>query len=438
MDETDCKQTLEGGRKVETSKPVRTFGTLIYVAALIFALVVMHFGCGGAVQLTQQEKDALSLQAQARQDSIAEFELNKTWSFGFSNYQNKEYTRAIPYMRKIIEIDKKHKYKDVYSVLSQSYFKLSQVDSALQVLLLGVKVFPENESMHSQLAYIYDNKQEQEKAIAEYEICARLNPAKVQYRSRLAELYTRTNNSEKAIASYRKLIELEPNKVQHKNDLNALLQSSGDMDEVVENMKKMLAADPENPNLLLELAGFYKRNEEWGSATDYYERYLAQNADDQMIRTDLASIYMRNENFAKAISTFDKMLAANANNVAAIAGQADAYRELGQLQKALRLAKKASKLDKNYGMAHIIIGRIYEDAVDKCQSAAGRTGANIYDKLVYAMANRQYMLAAKDLSTKSRAESRMHSLEPVLPSKGDMFMHKGKTIAGSTCHSWLY
>lgn len=410
---------------------------LAYAAAILIFAGAGYFGCSGT-KLTPEQMAAKDARAKAVQDSLAELELKKNWSFGYTNYQNKEYQRVPQYFWKVIELDDKKMFKDVYSFLSRTYFELGKPDSGQMVLEEGIKVFPQNEHLHRNLAYVYENKQELDKAISHYETASKLEPNNVNDLKRLGDLYAKTSKVDNAIATYQKLMELDSeNQIEYQSKLSALLRTSGNEAAAIESMKQMLANNPNDTNTLFELASYYKRERNLAEAAKYYERLLEINPKDMIVLEDLAQLYRSDDQNRKAIDVYKRILDQKQNDVRALTGMAEAYTEMGQLQTALRFAKDATRADANYGPAHIAVGQVYEKVVDQCQQAASRKGANFDDKLVYQMAHQAYQRATRDQLAKGRAQSLMAALEPVLPTKGDFFMNQNQTKPKAACYSWV-
>lgn len=406
-----------------------------FVAILVFAFAG-YWGCSSGTKLTPEQMAEMDAREKAKQDSIANFELRKNWSFGYTNYQNKEYDRVAGYFWKVIELDKNNSFKDVYTFLGDTYMQQQKGDSAEIVYKMGIEVYPDNAFLHRQLGFIYENTQRIDEAIAAYEKVVSLEPASLNDLERLTSLYVKANDIDNAIESYQKLIALAPDNTTFQEDYAALLSSTGRESEAIDQKLELLENNPNDTKLLLDLALYYKKERNWDQAATYYERYLAIS-DDQFALEDLADIYQNNGDFRKAIGVFNRILEKKPDNVKAITGQADSYRELGELRRALQLARKAIRTDSNYGRAYLVAGQVYEAAVEQCKSQAGRKNYNFDDKLVFEMANNQWKRATRDPEVRSRAESLMRSIVEVLPKSSDRFMNEGQTEPKSGCYSWL-
>lgn len=422
---------------MERNQLSRFWHGVFYFVALLFFASTIYWGCSSGAKLTPEQEAALDAREKARQDSIANFELKKNWSFGYTNYQNKEYGRVANYFWKVIEYDRNHSFKDVYTFLGDTYMQQQKGDSAEIVYKKGVEIFPDNAFLHRQLGFIYENTQRIQESIKEYEIVVKQEPESINDWERLTGLYVKANDTDNAINGYQTLMKLAPDNQRYQEDYAALLRSTGRESEAIDQMLELLKSNPNDTKLLFDLATYYKRERNWDEAAGYYERYLAQKDDDEFAREDLAQIYQTSGNYQNAIGVFDKILVKKPNDVKATTGQADCYKELGQLRKALQLAKAATRLDRNYGRSYLIIGQIYETVIEDCKKAAGRKNYNFDDKLVFEMAHKQWQLAARDPEVKSRAEGLMASIKDVLPQTSDRFMNQGQTAPKSDCYKWL-
>ena len=395
-------------------------------------------GCSTAPKISPEEIAAQQAREKARQDSIRRFEVAKNWSLGHENYKNKEYDRVARYFWKVIELDKEKRFKDVYSLLGQTYFELGKIDSAEMVYKKGVEVFPNNVHLNRSLAYISINKGDDMNAIKYYEKVVELEPESLADWKQLAPLYAKNDMVDKAIAAYQKIIELDPNDADARNVLTALLRETGNEEAALEQMEAALAKNPQNTQLLFDLGRVYTRMREWDKAAEKYEALLKIDPKDLVVREDLAKIYQRSEQYRKAIAEYKNILKLDPKNARAMASIANNYLLLGQLRTAKQYARRAMKLDRAYGFPYIVLGRVYEKAVEECKKKAGRERDNFDDKLIYKIAYDTFKKAQSDIEVRQEALARMQSLELVIPKQEDYFMHKGKKKATDPCYTWVY
>ncbi|MCA9730527.1 MAG: tetratricopeptide repeat protein [Deferribacteres bacterium] len=413
--------------------------SVIY-GSVIFAFVwMMVWGCAPAPKVSQAEMDAQAREA-ARQDSIArDFELKKNWSLGYENYKNKEYTRVVPYFWKVIELDKYKTFLSVYNLLGRTYFELGKPDSAQVVYEHGLKEDPDNVFLNRSLGHIYSSRYMDDKAIASYEKVVKLEPGKENDLVALGTLYRKTDQIENAVEIYKQLVQMQPDNLEYRQTLNGLYSQTGNQEAQVTGWEEILAKDPENKQALWDLTNYYRNERDWNNAINYMKKILALTPTDVSARKDLAFFYKTNEQFQDAINEYATILKNDPNNAEILTEQADCYKELRDLSRARSIARKALRAESGYGKANIIIAQCYELTVDKCQRDANRAGANYYDKLAYEMASTEYDKALRDMRVADLARSYKDALVPVLPTKGDKFLHKNKKLTdpAADCYHWM-
>ena len=179
-------------------------------------------------------------------------------------------------------------------------------------------------------------------------------------------------------------------------------------------------------------------SQKYAKAAEKFKKLVELDPSDIVARENLAKVYYRNKEYKKAIQQYKEIFALEPDNVKALTEWANCYLDIGNLRQARTLARRATRLDPKYGMAYITLGKVYEKAVEACKKKAGRTSYSFDDKLIFKGAYEEYKRAVNDIETKQRALASMRSLEPVLPTQEDFFMHKNQRIAKDPCYEWIY
>ena len=411
---------------------------LSYGLGLLFFAWLAYVGCASGPKVTPEQQAGKQARELAKQDSIRKYEAAKNWSLGHENYKNKEYDRVAKYFWKVINLDKEGRFKDVYTFLAQTYFQLGKIDSAELVYGMGLKQYPDNLHLNRNLGYIYANKGEIEKAIPLYEKTVEQDPENLNDWKQLGALYAQADDTENAIRAYEKIVELDPNDAEARTVLTALLRQTGNEGAALQQMEESLAKDPTNKQLLFDLGLTYMGMQQYSKASKKFSKLVEIDPNDIVARENLAKVYYRNKQYEKAIQQYKKIFELDPDNVKALTEWATCYLDLGNLRQARTLARRATRVDPRYGMAFYTLGKVYEKAVESCKAKSGRTGYSFDDKLVFKIAHEEYKRAVNDIETKQRALASMRSLEPVLPSQEDFFMHKNQRIAKDPCYEWIY
>ncbi len=425
-------------------------GKSIYIGRLVFSLVFVlltmsmfyYNGCAPTVQQTQINPE----RQKAIEDSLQKvyiYSLNKAWSTGYEYYKPKIYRRAVNPFWQVIKLDTIDRFKDVYSLLSDCYFKLGVPDSAQIVLELGLEKYPDNVGLRRNYAYLLAGKEQIEQAIPQYEKVTEADGAQANDWKQLANLYLRVNEMDKAIAAYQKIMAIDPTDQEAQQTLGQLLKGSGDEDAAIEALEKALQLDPENTQVMFDLGKFYYNRGEYDKAVNKFQSYLAKKPDDFVAMEYLGGSLYGKGDYRQSVTVYQQILTAKPDNKKIYTDVATDYKELGDFITARKYVQKALAVDTDYGLAYIVLGEIYEAAVDQCMKQTGKRTPKFDDKLVFLEAYRQYQRATKDYQFKDMAERRMSQLKDFLPSKEDEFFNKNRKLDNGRykivekCYEWI-
>ena len=415
-------------------------GVLLAVFALGVSVSALFVGC--ATTGVPQETKISPERQKAINDSLTkiyEFELNKAWSLGYENYKGNMYKDALPHFWKVVELDTIKKFTSLYRYLGDSYIKLEKPDSAEIVYKMGADYYPDNSFYHRSLGWLLTGKRENAAAIEEYKKAIELEeePKADDYRS-LGNLLVQEDMIDDAIPVYEKLVALEPSNAEAQGVLAQLIRSTGDMDAYLDAQEKTLANDPENTRLMFSLGESYFKRSEFNKAIEKFSMLLSRSPEDTYALEFLGSSQQNLGKFRDAIGTYEKILALQPDNKKIYCEMATCYKELKNLTKARSLVRKAMNIDPAYGLAHIVLGEIYEVTADECVNKRAKKKVSFDDKLVYELAYKEFEKAAKDIQFADLARKKMNYIQQDIPTSEDRFMHPDQKQARLDCYKWLY
>jgi len=414
-------------------------GMIILIIGSFFIGMGLMSGCA----TTETPKVQISPERQkAMQDSLRQIwdrQLNLAWSLGYENYKNKMYKDAIPHLWKVTELDTIQRFPLVYNFLGDSYYKLNVPDSAEIAYRMGVDLYPDKAYYHRNYGYLMTAKGENELAIEQYLKAIELeeDPKADDYRV-LGNLLVTANRINEAIDIYGKLVQLDPADIEAQKVYAQILQSTGDIEAFIVAQEDALTNEPDNSRLLFSLGETYFKRGEYEKAIDKFKRLIAIRPDDAFAMEYLGSAQQNIGRYRDAIATYEKAIQLKADNVKVICEMATCYRELKQLSKARSVARNALQIKPGYGLAHIVIGEIYESAVDECINSRGNRKITFDDKLIYRLAYESYQRAAGDQQFADLARRKMEYIRPDTPTKEDEFMHAGVNKSDLDCYKWIY
>jgi tetratricopeptide (TPR) repeat protein len=447
---------------------MRKFALSFSRAALVLIVLLVSlllFGEEARGQDKNEKRKKNAEPKQALQDSLAraayEIELNRSWSFGFQHYRNRQYAEVPRFFWKVVAMDTAQKpakanahggasaandsanksapsraFPQVFDFLGQTYLQLSKPDSAQLVYELGVKTLPNDASLRRNLAYLLAARSQFDLALAEYEHMIALGAATEDDYRRMANLYARTDRYDKAIAACEMILALNPNDAEIRRTLSALYKAAGKEDAALESMEKALAQNPNDTRMIFDLARAYFNRQVYEKVVELLPRFNKLVPGDLLALELLGDAQARLSHFRDALETYGQIVAAKADDKKVLVKIADCYRELGDFSAARRFANKALVVDAQYGAAYFALGQVYETCAGKCVAQKGK--AEFDDKLVFELAYFQYEKALQDLATRTEARQRLNFLEASIPNKEDRFMNRGKTKAAGPCYQWIY
>jgi tetratricopeptide (TPR) repeat protein len=429
---------------MRTGKTSNNFKNLVLILSVVVtaAAIVYFSGCAPTTQQTTISPE----RQKAIQDSIMKayiFEIDKAWSTGYEYYKPKIYDRTIKPFWKVIKLDTINRYKDVYALLSDSYFKLGKPDSAQMILEMGLTKYPDNVGMRRNLAYILAGKEQIDEAITEYERVVTQDSTQVDDWRRLGNLYLRNDLIDEAVGAYQQIVALDPSDKEAQQTLGQLLMGTGDEEAALQALVKALKQDPENTQLMFDIGKSYYNQGDYENAENYFSQYLEKKPQDLVAMEYLGGSYFGTEQYREAIKVYKAIVDGQPDNKKIYTDIANCYKEIKQFQTARNYVYQATKVDRKYGLAYIVLGEIYEATVDECMQQTGKKSPKFDDKLVFQEAHRQYEIASRDLQFKDQALRKKSYLTDFLPSKEDKFFNKsrrqsnGKYTVTEKCYQWI-
>ncbi|RKY87858.1 hypothetical protein DRQ09_03805 [candidate division KSB1 bacterium] len=423
--------------------------TIFLLSVLMFSY--FHFNC--APPPAQKETSEVN---KAKEDSIRlarlKEELVYNYSFGYEDYKNKEYQKALPRLLKANQIDielnkDKLQYEGIYGFIADCYIKLGKPDSALWAYKSGLKHKPDNVIMHKGLVYVYTLKNDVEGLIEEYKILSELvkkKEEKIDFLERLKSIYVTRNEIQEALNVYDKLLEIDPQNKSYIDDRLTLLKSTGNLDLYLKDLEEKHKQYPEDINYINSLISEYEKRNESDKVIEMADKLIALQPNNLDAYEKKANAYANKLDYRTVIKIYTKMLKINPNKnkdneKRFLVKIAEAYIFLKQYSTARNYVRRALRIDKNYGYAHFTLGYVYEScAEDVVKKKGGYQKLTFDDKLIYKLAYDEYQIASKDYETERRAKNKIAGLANFIPTNEDRFMHPNQTKAKSKEYEWIY
>ena len=410
----------------------------IFVGVLVLLLIaaqLQFLGCAGTkpAELTPEQKQAIADSL----ENVHKRRLALLWSLGYEPYKQNDYTKAKSYFRQVAALDTIGVYgRILYQLLGDSYLRLNQPDSAEWVYLIGTERLPDNSYFAKALGYIYRAGGRTEEAIEMYEKLIRLEPDSSVHYVNLGELYVSTEETDQAIEAYQHAVQLNPSDNRAQEVLSNLLSQTGDIDRVIETQETLMASAPENMKYKLDLAQSYHRAGMFEKAVEQLKQVFDANPDDIIAAELLGDSYQQVERYTDGVEIYTQILKSRPDDKKNMCNLAMCNTSLGRYTTAMRQVQQVIRMDRNYGLAYLTRGMVFEASADRCVEK-NDSKVTFDDKLVYKLAYDEYMRAKQDLEWKNDAERRIRYLETLIPTREDLFMHKDQTTARGECYEWI-
>lgn len=143
------------------------------------------------------------------------------------------------------------------SFLSLFYYQLTD---SQQLKISGqedVNIVFELESIYQEVASIYLNKGQYQKAIDLYKKALNINPDSPQTWYKLGRTYIELKDYQKAIDCYRQVLKIDPGSIIVLNDLGWVYEVTGDYQKSIEYFLKYLKYNPDDPEIYFKLGIVY-------------------------------------------------------------------------------------------------------------------------------------------------------------------------------------
>lgn len=409
----------------------------------VFSLLLLVTVIAGQLQFSGCASSGSQLspeREQAIRDSLRQvlvWDLRKNMSIAMIAFQNSEWQKAAHYYNLVLKADSIGEYTTVkYQNLAHCYVNLSQPDSAKMIYREGIKLYPDHAYFYNGLGYILRRSGETDDAISAYEKYAELRPDELETYDILADLYRDAGKTDKAIAALQTLVAKDPGNQAAHEKLSELLRTTGDVEAIIAQQRELVEMDPENLNYRRTLAQTYYKETQYKNAIEQLEVITGVDTNDIVSLETLADCHKILKQYDDAVKIYNRLIKINPRDKKNMCQLALVYIDLGRYTQALRQADKALSIDREYGLAYLTKGIVYETAAQKCISKHdGKIDYN--DKLVFQMAYDQFEKAKNDLTQRRDANRHLTYLQDQIPTKGDRFMHKKQTRPEGDCYNWI-
>lgn len=270
--------------------------------------------------------------------------------FAASNAVNaKDYDTALEYYEKLRELGFSGK-ETVYTAVNKASGEVEQMASKEQQELFiksGDYTDPKQEVTPSKkgeiaknIALIYIEKGEDDKAIAAMEAAKQENPDDLGLLQAEADMYYRMGDLEKYREIMEQVVEKSPENATVYYNLGVSSAELGDIEQAIEYYEKALELDPEMNNARINIAYVILSQEE---PLVQQMNKLGMSPEDTKKYNELSE--KRLELYRQALPYLQKVIEADPNNVEAAKTMMNIYYQLNQTEKAEEMKAKIAEME---------------------------------------------------------------------------------------------
>jgi len=190
-----------------------------------------------------------------------------------------------------------------------------------------------------------------------------LDSTNVSYRENLAAIYLNAGQRDRAVSEYEGVLTLDSNNTGAWYALARLHQAKRPL-KAIEIFERLLDREGESAEILLQVAQLYAVLGRFDKGAEYYERLLALEPGNRIFQLQLAEIYQRAGKPEQAISILEKMLEVDEGDVEAIATLADLHLQRGEFQRASALFERLLEIEEDNPEVKLRVGAAYIGQVE--------------------------------------------------------------------------
>lgn len=406
----------------------------------ILLLATLLAGCYTGYEDAGNQDELDNARQQAIRDSIArvnDYEMNKSRSFAFEYYKQRNYEQAKRYFLTELELDVNHQFSRDYSMLADCYVRLGQADSARVTYENGLSYNPEDVYLHFALGLLLNNSN-QEEALQHYLFVTEHAPDDPEYQDawlKMKDIYNSQAEYELALGVLDKLIEMHPEDKSYQLEKENILQQYFDPEDVIASLVDSHNRFPDDHTITRRLAEAYFQSTYYQEALHCCEEILDTGERSVDVLQLRASAQESLEKYNEAITSLKEVATLSPEDAEVVCHIANLYRMKGEYQTARSYVYRARRITPDYPHATFILGEIYENTADAC---TGAEGILFDDKLVYKLAREQFAMVTSDASFGRRARSKVDYLAEYVPQKSDLFMNQDKERPTKVCYQWIF
>ena len=286
--------------------------------------------------------------------------IEKIFNLAIKNHQEDKTDIALELYNQILKINPNH--SQTLNNIAVIFTNSKDYQKAISSYEKAIEINPNFADAHYNLGVIFMKLRDYQKAISCYEKVIESNPnyAKAYYNQ--GNTYSELGDYQKALVCYDKAIKINPNYSATHNNLGNIFQKLGDLQKAKDCYEKAIKINPNYVDAYYNLGVISKELGEDQKAKSCFEKAIEINPNFAHAHNNLGNVFKDSGNPQKAISCYEKAIEINPNYVDAHNNLGVISKELGEDQKAKSCYEKAIEINPNFTHAHNNLGNVFKDS----------------------------------------------------------------------------
>ena len=291
---------------------------------------------------------------------------------GFYAIQTKNYANAINLYKNAIE--KAPGFAPLYCVLGDIYLSTGYFEDAITEYKMAIWLDPFNIAAYRHLCRAYEEQGDYNQAIEVYNKLIAMAPNIPDLYSNLANIYYIKGEFDLAISNYQTAITLNPNR----SWTSVIAQTMGfvyqenksDPDAAISAYQTAYVLTPDDIDIYVNLGSAFYDKEDYNNALAVYRQALELQPHNPKIHCNLGFLYWGKADTEEAMKSYELAIKYNENYDIAYNNLGVIYLDdLGRVNKAIELFRKAVEVNPSYALAHFNLARAISIVGDKVEAA---------------------------------------------------------------------
>ena len=241
--------------------------------------------------------------------------------------------------------------KDTFNLAIKNHQE-GRLDVAQKLYNQILKINPNHSQTLNNIAVIFTNLKEYQKAKECYQKAIKINPNYQAAHNNLGIIFKELKNYQKAKECYEKAIEINPSYADAHNNLGIIFKEEEENQKAKECYEKTIEINRNHLGAHYNLGVISKILGDDQKAKECYEKTIEINPNHVDAHNNLGTIFYELEDLQKAKDCYEKTIEISPNHLNAHNNLGIIFAKLGEHQKAKDCFEKAIKINPNYAEAY--------------------------------------------------------------------------------------